>query len=246
MGKEYQGELKDNLPADHPDAIEHPVLEYDSYYDYTDQFSNYAFDKFAKETLDDVVNLKLKFRGKAIDNVMQAGLPFIREKSKALPKNSAKAASLASWYLNNEIGSMTHGGYKETVKTDKHPTLCKIVEWFEFTDDVQPIILEKNIGDYQLWHVDCHCGHSQGFRQGNVIRLLVHLQDWEFGQMLQWGTQAIAQWKAGDALIFDDNIPHASGNASRFKRYTLRLTGTPSENTLKKLEQGGTIDVDLL
>lgn len=244
MSKDYY--LLANLPEDHPEAIAHPVLEYDSYYDYTDQFSDYAFDKFANETLDDVVNLKLKFRGKAIDTVMEEVLPFVREKSKALAKNSAKAASLASWYLNNEISSMTHSGYKEEVKTDKHPTLCKIAEWFEFEDDLQSTILEKNIGDYQLWHVDCHCGHAGGYRQGNVIRLLIHLQDWEFGQMLQWGTKSIAQWRAGDTIVFDDRIPHASGNASRFKRYTLRLTGTPSKNTLEKIKQGGIVNLDEL
>lgn len=246
MSKEYQGEVNDILPLDHPDAISHPVLDFDSYYDYTDQLSDYHFDKFANEKLEDVVNLNLKFRGTCIDNVMQEVLPYQREKAKALPKNSAKAASLASWYLNNEITSMTHAGYKETVKPHKHPTLAKIVEWFEFEDDVQPIILEKNIGDYQLWHVDCHCGHAGGFRQNKLMRILVHLQDWEFGQMLLWGTKSIVQWRAGDAIIFDDRIPHASGNASRFKRYTLRITGTPSKNTLTKLEKGGIINVDEL
>lgn len=245
MDTKYVGEIT-TLPDNHSDALQHPVFEYDSYYDFTDSLSDYHFDKFADESIDDVVNLNLKFRGKSIDNIMNEVLPYEREKAKALFKNSAKAASLAAWYLNNGIPNMTHAGYKETVKPEKHPTLAKIIDWFEFESGIQPIILEKNIGDWALWHVDSHCGHEDGFRKKKLVRVLIHLQDWEFGQMLQWGTKIITQWRAGDAILFDESIPHATANASRYKRYTLRITGLPSENTLTKIKQGGIINVDEL
>lgn len=237
--KIYNEDFVELLPEGHWEAISHPILEYDNYYEYQESFSNYHFDKWSNDSLKDLVDLSLQFRGEAMNNIMNEVLPYQREKSKVLPKNSAKAASLAAWYHQNEIPNMSHSGYKERVKPDKHPTLQKIVDWFEFEDDQSPIILEKNIGDYQQWHVDCHA-------PTNLIRVLIHLQDWEFGQVLLWGTQPMVQWRAGDAIMWDPNIPHATANASRSKRYTLRVTGTPSANTIAKLKQGGIVNVDQL
>ena len=237
--KIYNEDFAEVLPEDHFEAIDHPVLQYENYYEYQESFSNWHFDKWADESLNDVIDLSLKFRGNAIDNIMDEVLPFQREKSKVMPKNSIKGASLAHWYMKNEIPNMSHSGYKEKVKPKKHPTIMKIVDWFEFEDDQSPVILEKNIGDYQQWHVDCHA-------PTNMVRVLIHLQDWEFGQVLLWGTKPIVQWRAGDAIMWDPNVPHATVNAGRRKRYTLRITGTPSARTLEKLKTGGTILVDNL
>lgn len=237
--KNNLGEFR-KLPADHPNTIpHHPCFEYDCYYDYLDTFSEYHFDKSINDKESEDINTRLKFRGKCIDNVMDEVLPFQREQSKNIFRNDVKASSVASWYLEQEIGTMEHVGYKQTVDPERHPTLQKIVDWFEFEDDQSPIILEKNIGDYQQWHVDCHA-------PTNMIRVLIHLQDWEFGQALLWGTKSIVQWHAGDAIMWNPHVPHATFNAGRHKRYTLRVTGTPSARTLEKLKAGGTINVDKL
>ena len=133
-----------------------------------------------------------------------------------------------------EIPTFNHGGYKEQVKPEKHPTLCKIIDWFEFEGQIQPSILEKMPGNWEIWHVDTHCGHTSGFRQNELFRVLINLQDWEFGQLGLWGTKPVIQWKQGEAMWWNPDVPHMVANASRHIRYTFRLTGIPSAKTLEK------------
>jgi len=240
-------ELENKLSNDHPNAFpDHPCLEYECYYDYLDTLSDYHFDRWRDDSDSDDVDLSLKFRGECIDNIMDEVLPFEREQSKNVYQNDIKAAAVASWYLQNEIGSMSHVGYKQRVDPERHPTLQKIVDWFEYAENVQPIIMEKNIGNWEGWHVDSHCGHPNGYRQKELHRVIIHLQDWQFGQMLFWGTKPIMQWRAGDCLSYNVRVPHVTANCSRYKRYSLRITGVPSEATKEKVAQGGIINVDEL
>ena len=246
MDKNYITEFE-ILPDDHPNAMDHECFKYPSHYDYLDTFNKtYHWDKFADDSDSDMVNLGLKFRGEAINNIMQEVLPFSRETGKTGYVNDLRFAHNAYFFHKMEVRGFDHVGYKEKVKPHKHPTLTKMVEWFEFESDVQPLILEKNIGNWEIWHVDNHCGHPGGYRQQELVRVLIHLQDWEFGQMLLWGTQPIVQWQAGDVLAYDVDMPHCSANSSRHRRYTLRLTGVPSQATKDKLAAGGIVNVDEL
>lgn len=243
--KEYIREF-DILPEDHPNSMTHECFEYPSYYDYLDTKSNYHFDKWADDTDHSQIHTNVSFRGAALNNIRSEIEPYIREQSKTGYVNDLKFAHNAYFYNKMEVRGFDHVGYKEKVKRDKHPTLSKIVDWFEFEEDVQPLILQKMPGNWEIWHVDNHCGHPGGYRQKELLRLIVHLEDWEFGQMLLWGTQMMSQWKAGDTLWYDANIPHCSGNSSRHIRYSLRITGVPSKSTYKKLEKGGIVNVDEL
>jgi len=245
--KENISEFNWVLPKGHKNEFpDHPCLAYDSYYDWLDTFSDYHFDKYADDTNNPDINLSLKFRGNAIDNIMDEVLPFEPEQTKNIYKNDIKAAMVSSWYMRNRVGTMDHVGYKQTVDPEKHPTLQKIVDWFEFESGINPTIMEKNIGQWEGWHVDGHTGHPNGYRQKPLVRCIIHLQDWKFGQMMFWGTKPVVQWRAGDSLNYDIKVPHCTANCSRFKRYSLRLTGVPSENTLAKIAAGGEINVDLL
>jgi len=244
--KKYIDEY-DTMSVNAPLAQWEDYMNYPSYYDYIEQFSTYHFNKWADDSELDINSTGLSFRGTAIDNLMNEVEPFVREKGRNASPNDKRFLHNAYWSYVNEIRGLDHVGYKELVKAEKHPTLTKITDWFEFEpDSLQSTILEKNIGNWEVWHVDVHPGHPEGFGKQPLIRLLVHLQDWEFGQMLQWGTKTITQWRAGDVLTWDPNIPHASANSSRSKRYSLRLTGVPSKNTLTKIKQGGIINVDEL
>ena len=87
-------------------------------------------------------------------------------------------------------------------------------------------------------------GHPSGYGVKDLARVIVHLQDWEPGQLLQWGNRVITQWRAGDTISYDKNVPHGTANCSRYRRYSLRITGVPSKRTLEKIEAGGIINID--
>lgn len=244
--KKYIRELGNTFKAGHPNEIPwHPCFDYDNYHDYSDTKSTYHFDKWADDSEHPGVNLDLKFRGEAMNNVMNEVLPFVREQSRNAIKNDYAWASMSEWYHRMEIRGTDHVGYKEVVKPEKHPTLCKIVDWFEL-DEAQPLIMEKNVGNWETLHCDVMDGHPSGYGQKPLIRIIMHLQDWEMGQFAMWGTRLISQWRAGDCILYQPDMPHATANASRHRRYSLRITGVPSENTLTKLEKGGIINVDEL
>jgi hypothetical protein len=234
----------DKLPLGHPNAVEHECFNYPSHYDYLDTQSTYHFDKWADDSNYPGTHTNLSFRGKCIDNLASEILPYRGEDGHTNYINDVRLMHNSYFYNKMGIGSFDHVGARQLVDPEKHPTLQKITDWFEFDGYANPYILEKRPGQWEIWHVD---GHFKSENSGDApLRILIHLQDWEFGQMLLWGTKTIIQWRAGDLVWYDPNIPHATANSSRYKRYTLRLTGIPSKNTLQKLEKGGIINVDEL
>jgi hypothetical protein len=247
MSKEYISE-QDYLKNTNSDAIpHHPAYDFPSFYDWQDSFSDYHFDKWADDSEHpDIQQRHLKFRGKCIENLMDEILPYTPESNHRNGYlNDYRFASLAFFYHKMGISDFsTHIGFKEDVKPEKHPTLTKMVEWFELGGEVQPIITMKKPGNFDLWHTDCYCGHPGGRADAELFRVIIHLNDWEPGQFLMMGNQPIMQWKAGDCLLFDSDVPHAGANSSRHYRYSLRLTGKPTQATFDKIKKGGEINLD--
>tara|TARA_Y100001970_G_scaffold288606_1_gene416422 strand:+ start:1831 stop:2556 length:726 start_codon:yes stop_codon:yes gene_type:complete len=241
MSKKYVNEIP-KLPDDHHLAVTHECYNYPSWLDYLDSKSNYHFDKWRDDSNYPGIDDKLKFRWKT--DITKEIFPFVREKSRNMHPNDIGVLYGAWWLHEQEVRGMDHVGFKEVVKPEKHPTLCKIVDWFEWADEPQPIIMEKNVGNFETYHVDTMDGHPSGYGVKELARIIIHLQDWEPGQLLQWGNRVITQWKAGDTIAYDKNVPHGTANCSRYRRYSLRITGAPSKHTLEKIQQGGVINID--
>ena len=67
----------------------------------------------------------------------------------------------------------------------------------------------------------------------NVMRVIIHLNDWEPGQFYQYGNVCQTNWRAGDIVTFDHlNVPHGTANASYLPRATLQTTGKKTKQTL--------------
>ena len=67
---------------------------------------------------------------------------------------------------------------------------------------------------------------------GNKIRFLITLEDWEPGQVFQFGNRVYTQWKAGTIFTWEwSTLPHLTWNGSWTKRPCLQLTGTATERT---------------
>ena len=230
------------LAKGHPHGVEHECFEYESWYHYLDSKSNYHFDKYKDDSNHPDINTDLKFRWK--NNIMDEVLPFVREKSRNVHPNSIDTLFMAWWFHKNEIRGLDHNSFKESVKKDKHPTIQKIVDWYEFEDEIQAIVMMSLPGMFDTWHVDTHDGHPSGYGLGKEVhRVIIQLVDWEPGMFVQWGNMVIPQWRAGDTVSWKKDMPHTVANSSRYTRYALRITGIPSANTLDKIKKGGIVTI---
>jgi len=77
-------------------------------------------------------------------------------------------------------------------------------------------------------------GHDHGVR-----RVLISLEDWNWGQILMFGSQSWSQWQAGDIVYWKYGVPHCSANMGYAPRISVSITGlaTPNFFTLFKDEQ---------
>ena len=87
---------------------------------------------------------------------------------------------------------------------------------------------EKKVGIaaiYKLWHRYPAEPHK-------LIRLIVTLQDYEPGQLMQYGNYIYTGWRAGEIHCFDTlNVPHGTVNMSKFPRTIFVITAVRTDET---------------
>ena len=74
-------------------------------------------------------------------------------------------------------------------------------------------------------HFETYCKVFQVDRN-DVYRALVFLEDWASGQYLEVDHNALTSWKAGDFVLWQADVDHASANIGTTDRYALQITGT--------------------
>lgn len=80
-------------------------------------------------------------------------------------------------------------------------------------------------------HIDTK---DEGF---SYTRVIVFLQDWYWGQTMQFGNNYLHNWKAGDVLYWPvKDMPHSTANLSPYSRAILKVSGDPTDK-LKDLLQ---------
>ena len=124
------------------------------------------------------------------------------------------------------------------------PQFTKIVDFLAF-DTSEKLTCKFNDqypNDQLMWHIDNLPGNPRMDRvignpefknaSGNKIRFLITLEDWEPGQVFQFGNRVYTQWKAGTIFTWEwSTLPHLTWNGSWTKRPCLQLTGTATERT---------------
>lgn len=96
-------------------------------------------------------------------------------------------------------------------------------------------------GDFNLLHMDTM---SQNIHQEtntdldydaiddphvDTVRVVVALNDWQWGHFFQLGNTIWHQWDAGDLVYWDwKNLPHSTANAGHVVRYAGIITGKPT------------------
>lgn len=63
-------------------------------------------------------------------------------------------------------------------------------------------------------------------KQSNLIhRAIIFLEDWQSGHYFEINNQPILNWKAGDCVWWQYDVPHIAANIGQTDRYTLQITG---------------------
>jgi hypothetical protein len=78
-------------------------------------------------------------------------------------------------------------------------------------------------------HID-NLNHNE-----SAMRFGVALNDWEYGQFWHFGKKVWANWKKGDCIQWNKLTPHGTCNTGHSDRYTLQITGEPTEKTFSLL-----------
>lgn len=140
------------------------------------------------------------------------------------------------------------------INFDQHPGTCPTFE--KIVDRLQ-MNTEKKLtqkfndqfpNDQLMWHIDNLPGNPRPervldnpnfkYQEEDKIRFLIMLEDWEPGQVLQFGNKIFSQWKAGMAICWEwSTLPHLTWNGSWRKRPALQITGSMTEETIKLINE---------
>lgn len=64
-----------------------------------------------------------------------------------------------------------------------------------------------------------------------IRRAIVFLEDWKSGHYLEIDSEPIVQWRAGDGVVWKNDVPHLAANMGMTNRYTLQITGVSDQDT---------------
>lgn len=207
-----------------------------SSWEYTRQTSNYHFDNFKNDPEQD----RIIYLGH-IEPTWAADVAAIVEQSKpstwetrgykgegVLPPREDLAAE------ENDLEAQGYGkDYVITHINWQLPNSLKdIVDKFALKDCMARLHIQKpgevwnlHIDKLQKWNPE----HPE-----TILRVMIHLTDWEPGHFWSYGNFVHTQWHAGDVTTFDwANLPHSTANAGHNPRVTLQLTGVKTEQTEK-------------
>jgi hypothetical protein len=78
-------------------------------------------------------------------------------------------------------------------------------------------------------HQDHYVSYQQKFSITDptvIWRCIVFLENWKSGHYLEVNGNPIVNWKQGDYVLWNYNVPHFAGNFGIEPRYTMQITGT--------------------
>jgi hypothetical protein len=59
----------------------------------------------------------------------------------------------------------------------------------------------------------------------NVGRAVIFLEDWKSGHYFEIDKNPIVNWKSGDYILWQNDVPHMAANLGKENRYTMQVTG---------------------
>lgn len=103
----------------------------------------------------------------------------------------------------------------------------KVKQNFNFKN-ITTTIHRLRPGNYLPIHFDLYQNYKKIFNVSteNIYRIIVFLEDWQPGHMLDINNKIYNNWSAGDYVGWINDTPHAAYNFGLNDRYTLQITGT--------------------
>jgi len=93
-------------------------------------------------------------------------------------------------------------------------------------------------GEVTAWHTDIYSPAHEFLSESaedqsdesigqdkNIRRILIALEDWRWGQFLQFGMSPWFDWKAGDMIYWKYGVPHGGANMGYVPRISVSITG---------------------
>lgn len=133
----------------------------------------------------------------------------------------------------------------------KYSEFMKVVDFLEFntSEKLTCKFNDQFPNDQLMWHIDNLPGNPRPervidnpefkYQHPDKVRFLILMEDWQPGQIVQFGNRIYTQWRAGTAIAWEwSTLPHLTWNGSWFKRGALQLTGTASERTWDIINNG--------
>lgn len=77
-------------------------------------------------------------------------------------------------------------------------------------------------------HTDSYLTYRKMFdiEDPSVIwRCIIFLEDWKSGHYFEIDGSAFMNWRAGDYVMWNNDVPHYAGNFGLEPRYTMQITG---------------------
>ena len=216
------------------------------------------FDKWKTDEEGDYVKIVGQFVGdwtKDIDTARDIGLT-VKEYNKqsyesAANKPSENHATEDSENPYGTPGAPIFSKMHIDQNVGKMPVFEEIIDFLKFDKTKQLVqkFNDQNPNQQLMWHVDNLPGNPRKeriignpdfmYQDSDVVRFLIMLEDWEPGQILQFGTIVYTQWKAGTAIAWEwSTLPHLTWNGSWSRRPVLQITGSASEDTWKLITAG--------
>ena len=96
-------------------------------------------------------------------------------------------------------------------------------------------------GDVTAWHTDIFApyhdllpnksinSHDTVGQDIGLRRIIIALEDWEWGQCFMFGSHTWSQWHAGDVIYWNFGVPHCAANMGLTPRICMSVTGTPTQ-----------------
>jgi len=236
--KKYENRSKfKKLPNDfnHQDA-----KNFESNWEYCKTLSNYHFDKWKKETEGDWFHYLGKYVGdwnselkEIIEESRNLGWSELSKKGKHPGFKSGESATIDQENYDRSRMGLSEIEYTNMVLSDDLMRYSFIRSMIDLWSLEKPSVRAhvQMPGQSFILHID-KLWHRNPENPTKIMRLVIHLEDWEPGQIIMYGNAVHIQWKAGDVHIFDTlNVPHCSSNLSDKPRSILIVTGQRTSNT---------------
>jgi hypothetical protein len=241
---QYSNRIKHkSLPAD----FNHQAgASYKSSYEYTKTLSNYHFDKWQKEQEGEWYHKLGQFVGdwsNEITSIIEKSNNLTWDQSTKQGMRPGFAGGSTPMQAQEEYDRKTHGlAHVDQTNLviekdiDQIPIFKKMIDFWKLEKASYRIHVQwpgQAFGMHidKLWH---RCPEDPS----RIIRIAIHLEDYEPGQVMCYGNATYTQWRAGDIHTFDTlNVPHGTFNLSTTPRPNLVITGLrtkETDNILKK------------